>query len=107
VRDRLLRWETALIVLCVAAFGYGATSTPGFTDAGNIDFLLLDYTEVALLALALLPIVLTGEIDLSVASVLGFCSALTGVLWEPACRSRPSFRWCFWPARCSARSTRC
>jgi rhamnose transport system permease protein len=35
-----------------------------------------------LLALALLPIVLTGEIDLSVASVLGFCSALTGTLWN-------------------------
>lgn len=82
MRDRLLRWETALIVLCVAVFGYGATSTPGFADADNIDFLLLDYTEVALLALALLPIVLTGEIDLSVASVLGFCSALTGALWE-------------------------
>jgi rhamnose transport system permease protein len=63
-------------------FAYGATRTGGFAEQGNISFLLLDYSEVALLAFALLPIVLTGEIDLSVASVLGFCSALTGALWD-------------------------
>ncbi|HWM05535.1 MAG TPA: ABC transporter permease [Actinophytocola sp.] len=80
--NRLLRWESVLLVLCVVVLGYGTASTDGFTEQGNISFLLLDYSEVALLALALLPIVLTGEIDLSVASVLGFCSALTGALWE-------------------------
>ncbi|CAM3538808.1 ABC transporter permease [Kibdelosporangium persicum] len=82
MRDRLLRWETILLVLCVLVLAYGAISTDGFAEADNISFLLLDYSEVALLAFALLPIVLTGEIDLSVASVLGFCSALTGALWN-------------------------
>jgi rhamnose transport system permease protein len=82
VRDKILRWETLLLLLCVAVLVYGATSTSGFSGSDNIAFLLLDNTEVALLALALLPIVLTGEIDLSVASVLGFCSALTGALWN-------------------------
>jgi rhamnose transport system permease protein len=82
VRERLFRWETVLLVLCLLVLGYGGAGTPGFTESGNIAFLLLDYSEVALLAFALLPIVLTGEIDLSVASVLGFCSALTGALWD-------------------------
>lgn len=82
MRSGLLRWETVLLGLCLVVFGYGAVSTPGFAAGDNIGFLLLDYSEVALLAMALLPIVLTGEIDLSVASVLGFCSALTGVLWN-------------------------
>lgn len=82
MRERLFRWETVLLLLCLIALGYGATGTAGFTESGNIAFLLLDYSEVALLAFALLPIVLTGEIDLSVASVLGFCSALTGALWD-------------------------
>jgi rhamnose transport system permease protein len=77
----LLRWETVLLALCVAVLVAGSFS-PGFAERGNISFLLLDYSEVALLAFALLPIVLTGEIDLSVASTLGFCSALTGALWE-------------------------
>jgi len=81
VRDRLLRWETALLVLCVGVLVVGAGSD-GFAEQSNISFLLLDYSEVALLAFALLPIVLTGEIDLSVASMLGFCSALTGTLWD-------------------------
>jgi rhamnose transport system permease protein len=78
----LLRWESVLALLCVAVFVFGTTSTPGFAEQGNLSFLLLDYSEVALLAFALVPIILTGEIDLSVASVLGFCSALTGALWD-------------------------
>jgi rhamnose transport system permease protein len=80
--SRVLRWESVLGLLCVAVFTFGITSTPGFAEQGNIGFLLLDYSEVALLAFALVPIILTGEIDLSVASVLGFCSALTGTLWD-------------------------
>ena len=79
---RFLRWESVLFVLCVLVFSFGATTTDGFTEQGNLSFLLLDYSEVALLAFALVPIILTGEIDLSVASVLGFCSALTGTLWD-------------------------
>ncbi|PRX44598.1 rhamnose transport system permease protein [Prauserella shujinwangii] len=78
----VLRWETILLALCVLVFVFGSASTPGFAEADNISFLLLDYTEVALLAMALLPIILTGHIDLSVASILGFCSALTGALWN-------------------------
>ncbi|MEU4744122.1 ABC transporter permease [Actinosynnema sp. NPDC023658] len=81
-RERVLRWETVLLLLCVAVFAFGSVGTPGFAEADNVGFLVQDFTEVALLAMALLPIVLTGEIDLSVASVLGFCSASTGVLWD-------------------------
>lgn len=78
---RLLRWESVLLVLCVVVFVVGSFND-GFGETSNISFLLLDYSEVALLAFALLPIILTGEIDLSVASTLGFCSALTGKLWD-------------------------
>jgi rhamnose transport system permease protein len=81
VLGRLLRWESVLLVLCVVVFVVGSFNQ-GFGETSNISFLLLDYSEVALLAFALLPIVLTGEIDLSVASTLGFCSALTGKLWD-------------------------
>jgi rhamnose transport system permease protein len=81
VLGRKLAWESVLLVLCVVVFVVGSFSD-GFGDTSNISFLLLDYSEVALLAFALLPIVLTGEIDLSVASTLGFCSALTGKLWD-------------------------
>ncbi len=81
MREKVVRWESFLLLLCVGVFVFG-TTTEGFADTDNIGFLLLDYSEVALLAFALLPIVLTGEIDLSVASTLGFCSALTGTLWD-------------------------
>ena len=82
MREKVVRWEAVLLLLCGAVFVFGASGTPGFADADNVGFLVRDFAEVALLAMALLPIVLTGEIDLSVASILGFCSALTGVLWD-------------------------
>jgi rhamnose transport system permease protein len=82
VLAKALRWESVLGLLCVLVFSFGATTTSGFAEQSNLSFLLLDYSEVALLAFALVPIILTGEIDLSVASVLGFCSALTGALWD-------------------------
>ncbi|GAB2963347.1 ABC transporter permease [Saccharothrix stipae] len=82
MREKVLRWEAVLILLCGAVFVFGSVGTPGFADGDNVGFLVQDFAEVSLLAMALLPIVLTGEIDLSVASVLGFCSALIGVLWD-------------------------
>ncbi|MGO1056896.1 ABC transporter permease [Crossiella sp. CA198] len=75
----LLRWETALVfVLLVIALSAGS----GFRSSQNLFYLGLDIGEIALIALPLTIVVVAGEIDLSVASVLGLSSALIGVLWQ-------------------------
>jgi rhamnose transport system permease protein len=43
---------------------------------------LANFTEIALMALPLSLIVITNEIDLSVASILGLSSSLLGALWQ-------------------------
>ncbi|QUX31504.1 ABC transporter permease [Nocardiopsis akebiae] len=53
-----------------------------FATARNIDFLVLSVAAIALMALPMTLIVITGEIDLSVASTLALTSATLGVLWE-------------------------
>jgi rhamnose transport system permease protein len=75
----LVRWETALLVALVIALLYGA-ATPNFFTATNGFYVGLNVGEVAIMTLPLTLIIITGEIDLSVASILGMSSALLGDL---------------------------
>ncbi|MBL1065144.1 ABC transporter permease [Streptomyces sp. 7-21] len=77
----LARWDTAIgLALALVVLG-SCLLVDGFASTQNIRFLLLDAVAIALLALPMTMIVVTGEIDLSVASVLGLCSAVMGQLW--------------------------
>ena len=79
---RLLRWETALVVLLVVVGLVGEQTSPGFLTGANLFYLGLDVGEIALLSLPLTMIIIAGEIDLSIASILGLTSALLGWLWN-------------------------
>jgi rhamnose transport system permease protein len=79
---RLLRWETALVVLLIAVGLVGEQTSPGFLTGTNLFYLGLDVGEIALMALPLTMIIIAGEIDLSIASILGLTSALLGWLWN-------------------------
>jgi len=78
----LLRWESAVILLLVVVFFGGAGISPDFANSDNLSFALGDLSEIALIALPMTLLVVCGQVDLSVASVLGLCSALTGALWD-------------------------
>ena len=57
---------------CWSACGLrGSTTSPYFDSPLTLDFLLLDITPILLIALPMTLIIITGEIDLSVASVVG------------------------------------
>jgi len=71
-----MRWEALLVVLLGATIAFGASVSPYFLQSTNLFYICLNVGEVAIMALPLTLIVVTGEIDLSVASMLG----LTGVL---------------------------
>src|ERR671910_2063567 len=65
-----------LLFLVVAAL-----TVEGFASARNAGFLLLDVVVIVLIALPLTLVIITGEIDLSVASTVGLTSAVMGQLW--------------------------
>ncbi|MGP4114137.1 ABC transporter permease [Streptomyces sp. 4N509B] len=77
----VLRWDTVVLLALVAVALVAAGGVDGFGTSQNIRFLLLDAVAIALIALPMTLIVVTGEIDLSVASTLGLCSAVMGQLW--------------------------
>ncbi|WP_329459651.1 ABC transporter permease [Streptomyces sp. NBC_01497] len=82
MRSVALRWDTAVVILLIAVFLVGLGTTDGFTGSGNLAFAFNDISEVALIALPMTLLVVAGEIDLSVGSMLGFSSALAGSLWN-------------------------
>ncbi|MEN3358039.1 MAG: rhamnose transport system permease protein, partial [Mycobacteriales bacterium] len=86
----LLRWEAVLVVLLIASIWYGRSVSTHFLSGTNLFFTGLNIGEIAIMALPLTFIVITGEIDLSVASMLGLASTLLGVLYRHG--------WSIWPA---------
>src|SRR5580704_2550624 len=79
---RRVGWEAILALLLVIAIVGGNFLNKDFLTVENWANLLANFTEIALMALPLSLIVITNEIDLSVASILGFSSSLLGALWE-------------------------
>ncbi|TDC38177.1 ABC transporter permease [Micromonospora sp. KC213] len=74
-------WDAAIVAGLVAAVLVASAAVPNFATGRNAQFLLLDLVPLALLALPMTLIIVTGEIDLSVASMVGLCSSLMGQLW--------------------------
>jgi rhamnose transport system permease protein len=77
-----LRWESGLAVVVVLIAIIGSSASPNFLTGNNLFDLGLTNGEVAIMTLPMTLIIISGEIDLSVASILGMSSALLGYLWS-------------------------
>jgi len=82
IRRRLASWDSIIVLLTVLVLIVASASVSNFGTDRNFTFLVLDLLPIALVALPMTFIVITGEIDLSVASTLGLTSALMGYLWN-------------------------
>jgi rhamnose transport system permease protein len=79
---RRVHWEAILAILLLIAIAGGGMINWDFLTPDNWANLLANFVEIALMALPLSLIVISGEIDLSVASILGLSSCLLGLLWD-------------------------
>ena len=77
----LLRWEFGLVLLLIATMVFGANESKYFFGWQTFFFAGLNFGEIAIMALPLTLIIITGEIDLSVASMLGLSASLLGYLF--------------------------
>jgi rhamnose transport system permease protein len=78
----LLRRETAIIALLVVVIIVASAAVPHFGAPITYNFLLLDTAPVLLIALPMTLVIITGEIDLSVASAMGLSSSIVGLLTQ-------------------------
>ena len=77
----LVRWEFGLVLLLIATMIFGANESKYFLGWQTFFFAGLNFGEIAIMALPMTLIIITGEIDLSVASMLGLSASLLGYLF--------------------------
>ena len=78
----LRRWETLLFVILLVVVSVNAAAVPGYLGLENQSNLLELSLEKAIVALAMAFVIISGEIDLSVASVMGLCAVIMAITWE-------------------------
>ncbi len=77
--QRLFRsWEALLVVVAVAIFITNSLASPYFLNAWNLSDATFNFTEKAMIAFAMALLIISGEIDLSVASIIALASTAMG-----------------------------
>lgn len=74
--------ELILFVLLIALFGLAGGLMPNFLSVRSQLILSKHLWEIAILAIAMTPIIITGGIDLSVGSAMGLCAVTFGSSYE-------------------------
>ncbi|TAT75139.1 ABC transporter permease [Rhizobium ruizarguesonis] len=77
-RRILASWEVLLFVVAVLIFIFNSLASPYFLDAWNLSDATFNFTEKAMIAFAMALLVISGEIDLSVAAVIALASTAMG-----------------------------
>lgn len=75
---RMKSWETLLLAVAVAIFIVNSFTSPYFLNAWNLSDMTFNFTEKAMIAFAMALLIIAGEIDLSVASIIALASTAMG-----------------------------
>ncbi len=89
-RRTFLTREFAIIALLAIVYLYSMANVANFDSPLTPYYLFLDIAPILLIALPMTMVMVTGEIDLSVASVVGLSSVLVGILHQDANMSIPA-----------------
>ncbi|MGC3938060.1 ABC transporter permease [Roseobacter sp. EG26] len=80
---QLLRsWETLLLLVAVGIFVLNSFASPYFLNAWNLSDATFNFTEKAMIAFAMALLIISGEIDLSVASIIALASTAMGLAMQ-------------------------
>ena len=71
-------WETLLVAVALAIFLVNSFASPYFLDPWNLSDATFNFTEKAMIAFAMALVIISGEIDLSVASIIALTSTAMG-----------------------------
>lgn len=74
LRDFLLRWEVILVILLVVTVVVNTIVSPYFLDVFNLADATFNFSEKAIIALAMALLILVREIDLSVAAIVALAA---------------------------------
>ncbi|KQX42013.1 branched-chain amino acid ABC transporter permease [Devosia sp. Root436] len=78
-RSAVLSWESLLVLVALGIFILNSFASPYFLNAWSLSDLTFNFTEKALIALAMALLIISGEIDLSVAAIIALASTMMGL----------------------------
>src|SRR5215216_6621708 len=79
---RLRSWEGLLLVVLLVVLAYNVTRVPNFLTISNQVNLFQLGIEKAIVVLIMAFVIINGEIDLSVASMMGLSAAIVANLFD-------------------------
>ncbi len=71
-------WDTAILGLLAMVIILASTTTEGFLTSLNFSYIFSNTSEITIMAFAMTFLIITGEIDLSIASILALGSSMLG-----------------------------
>ena len=80
--QRWLRWEVLLVVLIVLFALANSRLSPHFLNGANLLRASRDFVEMGIMMMTMVFVIITGGIDLSVASTLGMTASFMGWLFN-------------------------
>src|SRR4051812_8912171 len=81
IQQAFIRWESLLVALIIVAAIINGSMLPFFFNGNNLLRTTSDFMEIGLMMLPMVFIIVTGNIDLSIASILGLSASLMGWLY--------------------------
>jgi rhamnose transport system permease protein len=78
----LRRWETFLVLVLAITLVLGAANSKYFLTASNLSIAVAGVMPAAIVALPMTLVIVCGEIDVSVGSMVGLCAAIIAVCRE-------------------------
>ena len=74
----LKSWESLLMLIAISIFIINSFASPYFLNAWNLSDATFNFTEKAMIAFAMALLIISGEIDLSVAAIIALASTAMG-----------------------------
>lgn len=71
-------WDTAILALLLSVWVLASFTTDNFFSSINVSQIFSNSSEIMIMAFAMIFLIIAGEIDLSIASILALSSAMLG-----------------------------
>ncbi len=78
------RWESFLVIFLLLEFVIFGIKNPKFLQMSSVMTSIVNYISVCIISLFVTLVMITGGIDIQVASIIGLTSIIEGVLWNDA-----------------------
>ena len=79
LHSAIFSWQTLLLTVAIGIFVINSFASPYFLDPWSLSDATFNFTEKALIALAMALVIISGEIDLSVAAIIALASTMMGI----------------------------